>query len=326
LHELPLSLEVLSIEGKEVTKSVFESIAIAPSISIKKLEIQDCSSAMSFLGDILPLSLENLSITNFRNQSHLHESLEHLCIDSCNSLRTIQLETFPNLCVLRIINCENFECVSALKILPNLIQIQITNCPKFVSFPREGLSAPNLKVLTISNCVNLKSLPCHVNTLLPKLNYVGIFNCPKIETFPEGGMPLSLRHLWIENCEKLLRNLWIEMLTRLSIYGPYDGVESFPNKGFAMLPPSLTSLYLGNMSSLHTLECKGLLHLTSLQQLTINNCPKLENMEGERLPASLIKLQIYECPLLEERCSMKHPQIWPKISHIRGIQVDDNWI
>ncbi|PNX78074.1 disease resistance protein [Trifolium pratense] len=72
------------------------------------------------------------------------------------------------------------------------------------------------------------------------------------------------------------------------------------------------------MSSLHTLECTGLLHLTSLQKLRIEECPKLENMEGERLPASLIQLEIVGCPLLEERCRMKHPQIWPKISHIKG--------
>lgn len=73
LHELPLSLEVLSIEGREMTESVFDAITIAPSISIKNLTIKDCSSAISFLGDILPLSLENLSIKFFRNQSHLHE-------------------------------------------------------------------------------------------------------------------------------------------------------------------------------------------------------------------------------------------------------------
>lgn len=116
------------------------------------------------------------------------------------------------------------------------------------------------------------------------------------------------------------------MLTHLTINGPCDGVEAFPNKGFAMLPPSLTSLALWEMSSLHTLECTWLLHLTSLQQLTINDCPKLENMVGERLPASLIKLQIARCPLLEEQCRMKHPQIWPKISHIRGIKFDRKWI
>jgi hypothetical protein len=47
---------------------------------------------------------------------------------------------------------------------------------------------------------------------------------------------------------------------------------------------------------------------------------------GERMPASLINLQIFRCPLLKERFRMKHPKIWPKISHIKVIQVDYKWI
>jgi len=334
LPELLLSLKKLSIQGREMTESVFEAIAINPSISLQKLEIKDCSSAVSFPGEFLPLSLEGLSITNFKNldfpnPSHLHESLKNLRIDNCDSLTTLPLDTLPNLCHLEIMNCENIECFSASKILQNLYQIRIEDCPKFVSFPAKGLSAPNLKLLNVAGCVNLKSLLCHVNTLLPKLDHVGISNCPKIETFAEGGMHLSLRSLFVANCEKLLRNpslTLMDMLTQLTIHGPCDGVESFPNKGFGLLPPSLTSIALRCFSNLHTLECMGFLHLTSLQHLTFEDCTKLETMEGKMMPASLIKLQIAGCPPLEERCSMKHPQIWPKISHIRGIKVGNKWI
>jgi hypothetical protein len=224
---------------------------------------------------------------------------------SCDSLSTLPLDNLPNLDYLQIHNCENIECLSTLQILPHLNVIDIRDCPKFVS------------------------LPCHINTLLPKLQDVVINNCPEMETFPKGGMPPSFRSLHIWNCEILLRNSSLnlfDMLSHLEIGYLCDGVESFPNKGFASLPPSLTSLDLRKMSSLHTLECRGLLHLTSLQQLTIHHCPKLENMEGERLPASLIKLEIVGCPRLEEWCRTKHPQIWPKVSHIKGIRVNYKWI
>ncbi|CAJ2658930.1 unnamed protein product [Trifolium pratense] len=335
LHELPHSLEELRIQGREVIESVFEAIAITVPISLRRLYIADCSSAICFPGDCLPTSLKLLDITNCKNlnfpkQNQQHESLQSLSIErSCDSLTNLPLDNLPNLKNLQIRTCENIESVSTSKILSNLSDIGIRKCPKFVSFLREGLSAPNLKSLYISKCTNLKSLPCHINTLFPKLQDVGIFNCPEMETFPEGGMPRSLRTLRIGNCEKLLRNpslTLFDMLTVLSIGGPCDGVESFPKKGLALLPPSLTTIYLRKMSSLHTLECTGLLHLTSLQQLMITDCPQLENIEGERLPASLIKLQIIGCPLVEERCRMKHPQIWPKISHIKGILVDFKWI
>ncbi|XP_050877702.1 putative disease resistance RPP13-like protein 1 isoform X6 [Lathyrus oleraceus] len=334
LHELPISLELLRIHGREMPKSVFEAIAISLT-SLQTLDIGDCSSAISFPGDCLPLSLKSLSITNssslnFPKQTHQHESLQSLMIDrSCDSLTTLPLEILPNLLYLQIHNCENIECLSASKILPNLINIDIRHCPKFVSFPREGLSAPNLTSLFVYGCLNLKSLPCHINNLLPKLKEIGIYDCPEMETFPEGGMPPSLRSLYVGNCEKLLRNpslSFFDMLSYLSIEDLYDGVESFPNKGFALLPPSLTSLDLSKMYCLHTLDCRGLLHLTSLQRLTIQSCPKLENMAGERLPASLIQLYINSCPLLGERCVKKHSQIWPKISHIQCIKVNNKWI
>jgi hypothetical protein len=331
LHELPLSLEVLQIRGMEIIESVFEAIAITLPTSLQRLDITDCSSALSFPGDCLPTSLKFLSVTdcknlNFPKQNHQHESLQSLrIVRSCDSLSTLPLDNLPNLDRLQICNCKNLEHLSISKILPNLNYISISDCPKFVSFPREGLSAPNLESLCISNCTNLKSLPCHINTLLPKLQDLWIYDFPEMETFPEGGMPHSLRSLRIWNCKKLSRNTSLnsfDMISFLSIGDLHnDAIKSFPDKGFALLLPSLTSLDLFRMSSLQTLECTGLLHLTSLQQLTIEYCPQLENMEGERLPASLLKLQIYCCPLLGERCRTKHPQIWPKISHIPDIKL-----
>jgi Leucine-rich repeat (LRR) protein len=332
LHEIPLLLEQLKIQGREVTESFFEAIAITPPNSLQSLEIHDCSSRISFPGDYLLPSLRILTITGCRNldfpkQSHLHELLQQLSIvKSCDSLLTLPLDALPNLRSLYISQCTNLECLSLSKILQNLHDFTIQSCPKLVSFPVEGLIAPNLTSFNIYKCVSLKSLSCHVSTLLPKLDTVTIYDCPEMETFPERGMPHSLRSLYITNCEILLRNpslTSMDMLTRLSITGPCNGVGSFPKEGFALLPPSLTSLDLTRFLSLHTLECTGILHLMSLRILTIRGCPKLKNIAGERLPASLILFQIFGCPRLKERCRMKHPQIWPKVSHIRGIMGDN---
>ena len=169
-----------------------------------------------------------------------------------------------------------------------------------------------------------------MNTLLPDLGHLLIIGCPEIESFLDGGLPPNLKHLDIRNCEKLLSgpsSIGVhEGLTSLSIHGACESVKSFPMEGLLPQLPSLTTLRLDGFSSLETLDSKGLLHLTSLEHLAIRDCPKLKNMAGERLPASLLQLRIYRSPLLAERCQKKDVEIWPKISHIRGINVEERWI
>ncbi|MED6135746.1 hypothetical protein PIB30_049494 [Stylosanthes scabra] len=113
----------------------------------------------------------------------------------------------------------------------------------------------------------------------------------------------------------------LEALMHLEIYclDCESKIKSFPEVG---LLPHLTNLEIIAFHNLETLECNKLLRLTSLQHLHIRLCYKLENMAGEKLPSSLLLLQITFCPLLEEGSKIKHPQIWPKIKHIPIIQVN----
>uniref|UniRef100_A0A0R0KEM2 Disease resistance RPP13-like protein 1 n=1 Tax=Glycine max TaxID=3847 RepID=A0A0R0KEM2_SOYBN len=311
-----------------------EAITSIEPTCLEHLTLNNCSSAISFPGGRLPASLKALDISNLKNlefpTQHKHELLESLILyNSCDSLTSLPLVTFPNLKTLQIKNCENMESllVSGSESFKSLNYFKITGCPNIASFPREGLPAPNLTYFAVKYCNKLKSLPDEMNNLLPKLEYLQVKHCPEMESFPERGMPANLRTVWIINCEKLLRDLArpsMGMLTHLYLCGPCHGIKSFPKEG--LLPPSLMSLYLDNLSNLEMLDCTGLLHLTSLQKLTIDRCPLLENMVGERLPVSLIKLTIKSCPLLEKQCPRKHPQIWPKISHIRAIKVGGRWI
>ncbi|XP_028224368.1 putative disease resistance protein At3g14460 [Glycine soja] len=331
LHVFPLLLEWIDVEGSPMVESMIEAIFSIDPTCLQHLTLSDCSSAISFPGGRLPASLKALHISNLKNLEfpthHKHELLESLSLyNSCDSLTSLPLATFPNLKSLEIDNCEHMESllVSGAESFKSLCSLRIFRCPNFVSFWREGLPAPNLTRIEVGHCDKLKSLPDKMSSLLPKLEYLQISNCPEIESFPEGGMPPNLRAVSIGNCEKLMSGLaWpsMGMLTHLTVGGRCDGIKSFPKEG--LLPPSLTSLYLHKLSNLEMLDCTGLLHLTSLQELTIWGCPLLENMVGERLPVSLIKLTIGGCPLLEKQCRRKHPQIWPKISHIRDIKVDN---
>ncbi|GKG23520.1 NB-ARC domains-containing protein, partial [Tanacetum coccineum] len=61
-----------------------------------------------------------------------------------------------------------------------------------------------------------------------------------------------------------------------------------------MLPSSLTKLVLSSFGKLESVSM-GLQHLTSLQQLEICNCPKIQDLPETLLP-SLLTLTIHECP------------------------------
>ncbi|KAK7382347.1 hypothetical protein VNO80_01198 [Phaseolus coccineus] len=332
-HVFPLSVEDIEIEGGPMVESMVEAITNIQPTRLQSLTLKDCSSAISFKGDRLPASLKTLYLSGLNElkfpMQHKHELLELLSINnSCDLLKSLPLGTFPNLVSLEIRNCESIESLSVVESesFKSLNSFVIVGCPNFVSFPG-GLSAPNLTYFSVYSCEKLKSLPDQMGTLLPKLQFLDISNCQQIESFPGGSKPPNLRKVEIRNCEKLVSGkAWVsmDMVTSLEVWGPCDGINSFPKEG--LLPPSLTSLHLFNFSSLETLECKGLLHLTSLQQLYIEKCEKLENIGGERLPVSLIKLIIKGCPLLGKRCHRKDSEIWAKICHVRGITIDGRWI
>ncbi|XP_061354139.1 putative disease resistance protein At3g14460 isoform X2 [Gastrolobium bilobum] len=322
LQVLPISLQSLSIGGsKPVVESMFEAITVTQPTCLHSLSISDCSSALSFPGDCLPECLKNLGLLNCEKLEFpkQHELLESLRMEnSCDSVTCFPLETFPNLKRVAIEKCENMEslAVSQSPVNDALQSLHISGCPSMTYF-------------SLSDCNKLKSLPCHMNTLLPKLEQLNIRSCPEIDSFPEGGLPPNLTSLHISKCEKLLSCIssmgMHQGLTFLWI-SSRESAKSFPKEGSLPQLPSLTTLTLWDFENMETLNCKELLHLTSLQTLEIGQCPKLENMAGERLPPSLIKLEIEGCPLLEERCNTKHPLIWPKISHIPCIQVNYKWI
>ncbi|KAL5133124.1 putative disease resistance RPP13-like protein 1 [Glycine soja] len=327
MHDLATSLggdfyfrsEELGKETKINTKTRHLSFA---KFNSSVLDIFDVVGRAKFLRTFL-------SIINFEAAPFNNEEAQCIILYNCGKLTKLPsdmrnlvnlrnpLVTFPNLRDLTIQKCENMEylLVSGAESFKSLCSLRIYQCPNFVSFWREGLPAPNLINFSVWGSDKLKSLPDEMSSLLPKLECLGISNCPEIESFPKRDMPPNLRTVWIENCEKLLSGLaWpsMGMLTHLNDWGRCDGIKSFPKEG--LLPPSLTTLYLFDLSNLEMLDCTGLLHLTSLQQLEIK---KLRDVQSWRIWLEKVFLG---CPLLEQRCRMKHPQIWAKVSHIPGIK------
>ncbi|QHO25797.1 Putative disease resistance RPP13-like protein [Arachis hypogaea] len=204
------------------------------------------------------------------------------------------------------------ECESAISIsgdyLPDSLQyLSVKDCSELTI--SEPLQHKSLTDICMDRCESLTRLPLGA---LPNLKALHISHCPEMDCFGEECLPPSLTTLRIRRCQKLER--WItskglqrEGLTHL-ILEKWKEVKWFPREG--CLPASLQYLSLSYFSNLETLDCKGLHQLTSLQQLTIECCPKLENITQQNLPASILKLIIKgECPLKSKLEEMNDTRI-----------------
>ncbi|KAL4277353.1 hypothetical protein AHAS_Ahas20G0298700 [Arachis hypogaea] len=285
IGELALLLDKLSIKGKHQAESVMEAIAHTQLTCLRSLIISNCSSHVLFAVSSIPASLQELTISNCKKlefeMEGQHHSLHYLTIrNSCDSVTSFSLDSFPNLVRVEIRECEKME---------SLVVSRSLSC---------------LRSLEINNCGSLKSLQT-LWMASPQLEYLSLRGCPEIDLSAIGDPQRSLRSLSISYCEKQLSCVASQFDGLTHIKGENESVKCLPKEGW--LPATLESLTLDRIKSVEMLECKGLAHLISLQQLCIYECYNLENIDGEKLPASLLRLSISESPL-GKRCEMKDPQ------------------
>ncbi|KAI9127061.1 hypothetical protein K1719_001620 [Acacia pycnantha] len=265
--------------------------------------------------------LQNLEITRSGNvvwqEQELHHSLRKLETSGGRMLE--ELSKYSQLQHLNIRRCCNTSLMIHLP--PSLQHLMISESKNVDFVMSSNVPLQNLQDMTIYCSDFMKFTSDDMEALLPNLRELRIKCCFEMESFPEGIIVPSLRELHIAGCKKLLSHhaKWHlpSNITYLSIHG--SDVKCFP-EGYS-LPTSLTTLELNQFWKLETLNCTELQHLTSLQQLKIMFCSKLEKLSGEKLPASLRKLQIWNCPLLEEKYRNKDEQLFHQISHIPHINL-----
>ncbi|XP_021813003.1 putative disease resistance RPP13-like protein 1 [Prunus avium] len=356
----------------------FNDIQCLPNINrLQSLTLWNCPTLSSFREDGLPTSLTSLQIYGCRRLEFLpHEmlakstSLDFLRIlDSCDSMRSFPLGIFPKLTALNIGNCKNLESLclieeeGAVENLSHLNQLAILGCPNLVCFPLGGLPTPNLTQLELNGCDELKSLPERIHTLTA-LQYLYIINLPNLESIAEdGGLPPNLRYFVIYNCERLrassssvgdycnwglqalvsleqfrirgrgsdeiLKTLLKQQLLPTTLHSlriqELSTLTSLDGKGLAHLT-SLQELYISDYPSLQFLPEEALQHLTSLQTLAIDGCDSIQFLPEEGLPPYLSYLSISNCSALKKRYENKTGQDWAKISHIPCIEIDEEVI
>ncbi|XP_048330568.2 putative disease resistance protein At3g14460 [Ziziphus jujuba] len=203
--------------------------------------------------------------------------------DSCDSMRSIVLDCLLVLSKLDLEFCVNLKSLEFSQqpwpALYSLRYFKLTTCPKFVSFPPEGLAAPNIEEFRIEDCKNLRSLPENMSTHLPSFQSIFLISCPQLVSFPECGLRPNINKLKISWCNKLFPNRFQWDLQRfnslkfLEITSIDEELDSFPEEG--LLPTTLVDLHIIYLPHLKSLNDRALKQLDSLKSMSISSCNEL---------------------------------------------------
>ncbi|KAL4577242.1 hypothetical protein LXL04_013347 [Taraxacum kok-saghyz] len=305
------SLEILSFENVPMERFHVLKIFV---LNIVTIWLQTSS-----LTDIEIDGIFELTDELWRGGTKYLGSITKLKLKGCDEIRYLRgSEAAVNLKDMDVWNCNSLEHCSC----PNSIEwFRIGDCDSVtsVSFPRGG--EQKLKSLEFHNCskIVLHNLP-NLKSFMG-LNKLVIKGCPSMESFPDQELPnlTSLIHITISKCismdDSFPRGLWppnlcwLEIgglkkpisewgpqnfpksLTALQICGgPYDDVGNF-DQLLHLFPSYLNYLSIYGFEKVELMSM-GLHHLTSLQHLCIEDCPKIIDLPEMLLP-SLLKLEIY---------------------------------
>lgn len=309
-------------------------------------------------------SLSRLKFSNCPKLKELPKffpSLRTLKIKRCTSLKALPVA--PSLMFLKLIDnlvLEDWHEVLTTWVAVNdqgqrsswhqgswfkLLELNVISCPKLQALPQHF----SPQKLEISGCELLVAFPqpqfaqrlqhlaldsCHDGTLvraipntssLYSLVISGISNLNSLPKWPQ--LP-GLKALYIRDCKDLVslsENVEGSLRTLVSL--KQLSVRNCPMLVTLTeeLPATLECLSIGSCPLLQSLGPKEILKsLPSLQDLYIEDCPKLNSLPEDGLPSSLRHLQIHGCQLLTERCQKEDgggPD-WPKVMHIPDLEID----
>ncbi|WJX58258.1 hypothetical protein P8452_43729 [Trifolium repens] len=284
-------LEVLQPHSniKSLEINYYEGLLVPSWISILSnlvyLDLLNCENCVRLPSFGKLQSLKRLVLTNMVNLKYLDDECQDgMEVRIYPSLKKLYLNNLPSIeGLLKVERGEMFPCLS---------ELSIDDCPKL------GLPClPSLKKLTVMGCNNelLRSIStfCGLTSI-----YLGAHE--GIISFPEGMFTnlTFLQTLKIRNFPKL---------------------KELPNEPFNL---ALEILKIFNCDELESLPEQIWESLQSLRSLKIDCCKGLRFLpEGIRHLTSLESLTIVECPTLKERCKEGTGEDWYKIAHIPKLDI-----
>jgi Leucine-rich repeat (LRR) protein len=214
------------------------------------------------------------------------------------------LEPHPNLKGLSLYHYQGSRLPSWLLLLTNLVEFRLYSCTKCEYLP------------TLSHLPSLKKL---ILCLLEAMEYISedgdsneFSSSSTVQTpfFP------SLEFIWLDDCPNL-KGWWRRRKMDSSVELNSDSDNSVERTEHHLLPsfPRLSKLIIWDCPMLTSIEwihnCK------SLQVLEIRECLNLASLpEGMYRLTSLQKLTIKDCPILLQRYNRDTGKDWAKIAHI----------
>ncbi|GLT30434.1 hypothetical protein SLA2020_052330 [Shorea laevis] len=331
---------------------------------LERLEIDGCPSLKSFPRGKLPISLKYLIIEDCKsleslpdadgddNNSNLHLEIGNVpclyssedcdqppaCLEKFEVLHCDWLESFPErmlqhctrLQSIEIKWCKILKSLPTLDCVSNLVNLCIVYCEALESLPKQlGSCTPNLQELVISSCKNFKSLP-NTMYLLKSLHKLWLQDCPGIKSILDGVLPLNLTELrlWCKNLERLPNTMYqLRSLQQLTISGGASLQQLIIEQRFPLdivLPSSLTSLEIENEVNLESIPGRLFQNLSSLRELWIEDCPKLQFLPEEAFPPSLGRLYIRGCPLLKRQHFEEKGDYWTFTRYIPHVTISSD--
>ncbi|XP_024030966.1 putative disease resistance RPP13-like protein 1 isoform X2 [Morus notabilis] len=309
-------LEIRKLENVEVVEDVLEA-NLKDKRYLNKLvylwSSDDAANESTRHGEVLDALQPHTNVKELRIEGYGGETFSNwVGHRSYTNMVTVRLSNchhccllppfgqLPSLQILKIYNCRGVERIGAefygdgssnTKPFRSLKFLKFEDMPAWQewSIPEgreDGGCFPSLKHLRIIKCPKLSgsSLPDY----LPSIEQVEVEDCPE---FLLCNFPSNLKALAINSYEDVMK------FPSLEISGRYENVMKFPE---TLLPTTLTSLYIENLENLQVLNGEGFEHLTSLEELMIEDCEELQCFPGEMLPKSLTTLCLYELNKLED--------------------------
>ncbi|XP_034703094.1 putative disease resistance protein At3g14460 [Vitis riparia] len=264
------------------------------------------------LPSIDQLRLDKFDDAIFRNAVNL-SSLT--CLNASNICRIpVELQHLHSLVELYLVDCQDLiELPTILHKLISLKRLVIKKCPNLSSVSEMELPSM-LEYLKIKKCRSLESLPDGMMQNNNCLRHLIVKGCGSLTSFPN---VTSLEYLEIKNCGKvelllpqdiMMHNCY-PSLRVFVIKSSCDSLRLFPLGFFT----KLEHLWFRRFANLEALYIPDGLHhvdLTSLQYITIWDCPNLVSFPQGGLPTlNLRVLLIGNCKKLKSLPQQMHTLI-----------------